>query len=202
MDSVIQALRTFVIWEANAVLAIAYTGWEHAAAILTLGAFLVLLRGVPPSQNHQRPWIAAVAAIAIMAALLAPAPVPFILTVLAGAAVAAVRTDSFGPDMLRWRATAAVALYALAGLAYVAYSRYLDSLDAVSWARALGGAGEAQQALAQGRAFVDTLARWGLWLIVPLGTLSMLVQGLFVHPPAPGRPEQIVSTVRTRGHGH
>jgi hypothetical protein len=199
MNAVAGALRTFALWEINALLALCYMAWERLPALLTLGAFLPLLRGVPASQAHQRPWITGVGALAILAALLAPAPMPVIMTVLAVAAALAVRLDSYGPDGLRWRVAAGLALYALAALAYLAYGWYLDGQDAVAWAKALGGQGEAQVTLAQGRAFVDTLARWGLWLIVPLGFLSMLVQGLFVHPPAPQRPEQIISTVRTRG---
>jgi hypothetical protein len=199
VDAVVTALRTFAIWEANAVLALAYMAWEHLAALLTLAAFVPLLRGVPESQAQQRPWISGVGALAILAALLSPAPMPVIMTVLAVAAALAVRLDGYGPDGLRWRVTAGLALYALAALAYLAYGWYLDGQDAVAWAKALGGQGEAQTTLAQGRAFVETLARWGLWLIVPLGFLSMLVQGLFVHPPAPQRPEELVSTIRTRG---
>ena len=92
-----------------------------------------------------------------------------------------------------------LALYALAALAYLAYGRYLDALDATAWAEAIGGQGEAAQALAQGRAFVSTLATWGLWLILPLGYLSLLAQGVLVHPPLPATPEQVITAVRTRG---
>ncbi|MEZ4633704.1 MAG: hypothetical protein R2856_01780 [Caldilineaceae bacterium] len=38
------------------------------------------------------------------------------------------------------------------------------------------GQGEAQATLAQGRAFLTTLATWSLWLILPLGYLSLLAQ--------------------------
>ncbi len=199
MSTVLGALRAFTLWEVNALLAPVYVAWEHIAALVTLGAVAVLLRGVPVSLAHQRPWILSVGAASLLAALLAPAPAPFIMAVLSVAAAAAVQLDHYNPDILRWRVAGGLALYALAALAFLAYSRYLDGLDAAAWAKALGGAGEAQQALAQGRAFVDTLARWGLWLIIPLGFLSMLVQGLFIHPPTPGRPEQLVSQIRTRG---
>jgi len=53
--------------------------------------------------------------------------------------------------------------------------------------------------LAQGRAFLNTLATWGLWLILPLGYLSLLAQGLLAHPPTGGRPERTIAQARTRG---
>jgi hypothetical protein len=49
------------------------------------------------------------------------------------------------------------------------------------------------------RAFLDTLATWGLWLILPLGYLSLLAQGLLAHPPTGSRPETTIAQVRTRG---
>jgi hypothetical protein len=102
------------------------------------------------------------------------------------------------PDALRWRVTGALALYALAGLAYLAYSTYLNGLDAAAWAEAIGGQDEAAATLSQGRAFLNTLATWGLWLILPLGYLSLLAQGALIHPPLPARPDQVISAVRTR----
>ena len=66
-------------------------------------------------------------------------------------------------------------------------------------AEAIGGQDEAQATLSQGRAFLNTLATWGLWLILPLGYLSLLVQGIFAHPPVPARPEETIAVVRTRG---
>ena len=67
MNAVAGALRTFALWEINALLALCYMAWERLPALLTLGAFLPLLRGVPASQAHQRPWITGVGALAILA---------------------------------------------------------------------------------------------------------------------------------------
>ena len=79
------------------------------------------------------------------------------------------------------------------------YGAYLNGMDALAWAQALGGQGEAAAALAQGRAFVNTLATWGLWLILPLAYFSLLGQGLLVHPPMAVSPAQAITAVRTRG---
>ena len=54
------------------------------------------------------------------------------------------------------------------------------------------------RALAQGRAFVETLATWGLWLILPLGYFSLLAQVLLAHPPLSARPDALITAVRTR----
>jgi hypothetical protein len=64
---------------------------------------------------------------------------------------------------------------------------------------AIGGQAKAQMTLAQGRAFLNTLATWGLWLILPLGYLSLLAQGLLAHPPVSGKPAETIAGVRTRG---
>ncbi len=213
MDAFITALRAALVdfgtWELNGLLAILYTAWEHAAALAAAGALAALLFWTPPGRRSaspvrdqlsgQRPWLLGIGLVVILAAFLAPAPMPVLLAAMTIAGTAAVKLDRFNPDALRWRAAGGLALYALASLAYLGYGRYLDALDATAWAEAIGGQGEAALALAQGRAFISTLATWGLWLILPLGYLSLLVQGVLVHPPLPATPEQVIRAVRTRG---
>ncbi len=196
MEGVREALRTVFIWEVNGWLVTAYVLWEHAALGVTLAACLVLLRDAP---REQRPWMWGAAALAGAAAAFAPAPVPVLLSAMSVAAALAVRFDRFNPDALRWRTVGGLALYAAAALAYLAYGRYLAAVDASAWAAALGGEGEAAATLAQGRAFLNTLATWGLWLILPLGFFSLLAQGLLAHPPAPATPEETIARVHTRG---
>jgi hypothetical protein len=214
------ALRTCGIWELNAILALSYTLWEHAVTVVTIVAFGALLLPAPVGPtvatsrvtslgelgrmradlSGQRPWLLGIGILAGLATLLAPAPAPVILALMAVAGVLAVWLDRFNPDALRWRVAGGLALYALASLAFLGYSRYLNALDAAAWAEALGGQGQAQTTLAQGRAFVNTLATWGLWLILPLGYLSLLAQTVLVHPPLRGgRPDEIIAAVRTRG---
>ena len=88
--------------------------------------------------------------------------------------------------------------FLLAALAHLGYQAYLAGVDAAAWAQAIGGQGEASAALAQGRAFVETLATWGLWLILPLGYFSLLAQVLLAHPPLSAKPDEIITAVRTR----
>jgi hypothetical protein len=193
-----ELMRTVGLYGLNGLLALAYTAWEQKAAILTLAAFAALLG---PAPVVQRPWIACTALAATLAAFFVPLPVPFLMAAMALAGAGAVAVDRFDPDGLRWRASGALALYAGAALAYLAYSRYLSGADATAWAAAIGGQDEAQAALSQGRSFLNTLATWGLWLILPLGYLSLLVQGLLVHPPVGARPADTITAVRTRGQG-
>jgi len=205
MDQVITALRTALTWELNGLLALLYVAWEHVALLITAGACGWLLWGLPVGRREsgasQRPWLLGVGILASLAAAFAPAPVPMLLAAMTVAGALAVRADRFNPDALRWRITGGLALYAAAALAYLGYGSYLTGLDAAAWAEAIGGQGEAQAALAQGRAFVSTLATWGLWLILPLGYFSLLAQGVLVHPPLPARPDETITAVRTRGRG-
>ena len=196
MDGIREVLRTLLIWEVNGWLVTLYLLWEHATLPVTLAAFYLLLRDAP---REQRPWLGGAATLAAAAATFAPAPVPVLLSGMSAAAALAVRFDRFNPHALRWRAVGGLALYAGAALAYLAYGRYLAAVDASAWARAVGGEGEAVSALAQGRAFLNTLATWGLWLILPLGFFSLLAQGLLAHPPTPATPEETIARVRTRG---
>ncbi len=197
------ALRAALTWELNGLLVLIYTAWAHVALLVTAAACGWLLWGLPEGRREtgasQRPWLLGTGVLACLAAALAPAPVPLLLAVMAVAGSLAVRADRFNPDALRWRIVGGLALYAAAALAYLGYGGYLAGLDAAAWAEALGGQGEAQAALAQGRAFVSTLATWGLWLILPLGYFSLLAQGVLVHPPLPARPQETITAVRTRG---
>ena len=197
MEWLKHALHAFVVYEANGFLVTAYTFWEHLAAVLTLASVLYLLREAP---KEQRPWIAGIGLLSFRAALLGSAPAPAITAAMALAGAVAVKLDRYNPDSFRWRAMGGLALYALATLGYLAYRRYLAGMEAEAWAAAIGGQGEAQRTLAQGKSFVETLANWGLWLILPLGYFSLLVQALLVHPPTQA-PEGVISTVRTRGRG-
>lgn len=196
IENVQHFLKTLALYEVNGLLAIVYVMWEQIAALVTAGAAVELLRRAP---DAQRLWILVVLCFVILGAFLAPAPVPILLAGMTVAGMIAVGVDRFNPDMLRWRAVGALGIYSLAALAYLFYGRYLESVDATAWAEAIGGQQEAQNTLAQGRSFLNTLATWGLWLILPMGYLSLLVQGILAHPPIGSRPADTITAVRTRG---
>jgi len=198
LDTFLQHVQTILIYIANGGLLLLYVAWAQIAAVITTAACVALGWRAPESQ---RLWIGGIGVLAALAALAAPPPAPFLLAGMAVAGAVAVRLDRFNPDALGWRVSGGIALYAGAALVYLTYSRYLTGIDAAAWAQAIGGQDEAQTALAQGRAFLNTLATWGLWLILPLAYLSLLAQGILIHPPIGQRPAQTITAVRTRGHG-
>lgn len=188
-------VQNLFLYTANGALASLYLAWEHGTALATLACFLWFLKCAP---EGQRGWFVGAGGLAVTAAFFAPAPVPMLLAGMAAVGAGSVALDRFQPDALRWRVVGGLALYAGAALVYLAYSRYLEGVDAAAWAEAIGGQEQAQTTLAQGRAFLNTLATWGLWLILPLGFLSLLVQGLLAHPPLGERPSETIARVRTR----
>ena len=198
MDRIETLIHTLAVYEANGFLVLTYVAWEHLAAFLTLAAWTVLLWRAPIGQ---RAWLAGADLLCMLAAFLAPSPSPFLLAAMSLAGAAAVLLDRFNPDGLRWRIAGGLTLYALAALAALGYEAYLQGASAAAWAQGIGSEGEAAATLATGRAFVETLATWGLWLILPLGYFSLLAQTLFAHPPLPQRPDALITAVRTRDQG-
>ena len=197
-DTFLHTVQVILLYTANGGLILFYVAWAQIAAIITTAACAALAGRAPV---EQRLWVGSIGTVAVVAALVATPPTPFLLAGMAVAGTVAVRLDRFNPDALGWRVSGGIALYAGAALVYLAYSRYLAGIDAGAWAQALGGQNEAQTALAQGQAFLNTLATWGLWLILPLAYLSLLAQGILIHPPIGQRPAQTITAVRTRGHG-
>ena len=189
-------LKTLAIYEVNGWLFVLYVLWEHVITLATVGAFAGLVWRAP---REQAPWLLVVGVLVALASAFAAPPVPFILLAMTTAGLAATWWDRFNPETLAWRVAGGLALYALAALAYEGYSAYLDGVDAMTWAQTLGARDEAASTLAQGRAFVNTLATWGLWLIIPLGYFSLLGQALLAHPPS-ARPDEVITAVRTRGY--
>ncbi|MCB0114215.1 MAG: hypothetical protein KDD84_09000, partial [Caldilineaceae bacterium] len=171
MNEFTSKVHLITLYISNASLALSYVLWENLTPIAVAIAFVMLGWHAPVPQ---RGWIAGVGGLAVIAAAFAMPPVPVLLAVMAGIGLLAMHLDRFHPDTSRWRVMGALALYAGAALAYLAYNYYLAGVDAAVWAEAIGGQGEAQATLAQGRAFLTTLATWSLWLILPLGYLSLL----------------------------
>lgn len=192
----IEALKHVAIFIANGFLLLVYETMENMPAVLTAGGMGWLAFSAPPAQ---KPWIGGMGALALVAVVLSHVPVPAILLLMVLAGVVSVETEQFDRDGLRWTIAGGVALYALAALGYDLYAWYLKGQEAMAWAQAIGGQGEAAGVLARGKGVVDTLALWGLWLIMPLGYFALLIKGRLAHPPSPSRPEDLITTVRTRG---
>ncbi len=150
------------------------------------------------AKREQRVWIAATGVVAILAAIIVPAPVPLIITLMAWAGAVAVRVNRFNPTALRWRVNGGLALYGLAALGFAAYAAYTSRLSPTTWSSVVVS-GEAASIVSQGRSFLNVIAVWGLWIILPLGYLALLIQGILVHPPTSASPSELIHTIRARG---
>lgn len=191
----LETARLGALYLGNGLLVVSFVLFENGLALLLLPPLIWLGSTCP---REQRPVIIGASALTWLAALVATPPIPVIVLVMAYAGAVAVWRDKFNPRALRWRVSGGLALEALAALGYVLSAAYLAHLDANAWG-ATFAQDEAGAVLAQGRAFLSTIAVWGTWLIIPLGYFSLLIQGLFVHPPAPASPEQLITRVRSRG---
>lgn len=183
------------LYPVNGFLALIYVALENWALLVTAGAIFSL---VAPAPKAQRLWVLGLLAPALPAAVLVPAPVPLIIAAMCAAGALFVRLDRFNPEGLRWRAAGGIALYSAAALGFALYLSYVSRLNPVEWARLVGSVDEAAGLVASGRSFIHTLGIWGVWLIIPLGYFSLLLQGFLVHPPVPASPEQVVWRVRER----
>ena len=195
MKDIIDTLVLVLIWIANGGLVVIFWLIDHVLLLTAIPAFYLL---VVQARREQRLYALAAGGLSLLASLLVPPPIPLIILVMAWAGAAAVKVDGFNPDSLRWRVVGGLALYAVAALGWTAYSAYVAGLSAEQWG-ALFAADEAAATIAQGRSFLSTISVWGLWIIVPLGYFSLLLQGIFVHAPLTASPERIIQTVRARG---
>jgi hypothetical protein len=186
---------TWLIWFINGLLAVLYTLLDN---VLILLLFPPLIWLAVTAVSEQRPWVAAMGVLVVISAFVVPAPIPLILVVMSWAGAIAIRTDRFNPIALRWRVNGSLALYALTAIGFTAYAAYASRLSLDTWSSVVSS-GNAASVISQGRSFLNTIAIWGLWIIMPLGYLAILLQGVFVHPPTPKTPAEMIYTVRARG---
>jgi hypothetical protein len=195
MEDIFDVIVRVLIWIANGELVIVFWLIDHLLLLAAIPAFYLL---VAQARQEQRLYALAAGGLSLLASILVPPPIPLIILAMAWAGVGAVKVDKFNPDALHWRVIGVLALYAVAALGWTAYSAYVAGLSAEQWG-ALFATDEAAATIAQGRSFLSTISVWGLWIIVPLGYFSLLLQGIFVHAPLVASPEKIIQTVRARG---
>lgn len=195
MDSTIHHIELFCVWSVNGVLVTAFWLVDHIFPLAALPAFALLLSRAP---REQRPFGLAAGLVGLLAAIIVPQPIPLIILAMSWGGIGAVALDRFNPDTLRWRVIGGLALYAIASIAWTGYSAYVATLSPAQWGGMLAS-GEAASTIAQGRSFLQTISIWGLWIILPLGYFSLLLQGLFVHPPLTAAPAEVIHAVRGRG---
>jgi hypothetical protein len=110
------------------------------------------------------------------------APVPWIGTVMWMAGLLAILALSAQRFNLLWYVKAGIAIYALAVIGSRIYLNYTAHLTPEQWAALIGSSENAASVIASTRGNVTTILLWALWLVVPLGYFSMLVQQIFVNP--------------------
>ncbi len=198
LQQLLHSIAQFALYTGNGCLTLLWVAVDHMSLLVTFTMCIWLWQHADGA-DRSRPWLLGMGLVASVAAGVAATPVPVLMAVMSVCGVLAVKLERFSPEALCWRVAGGLALYGLASLAYLAYGQYLGTVDAALWAAQIGGQDEARSTLVQGRAFLDTLATWGLWLILPLGYMSLLAQGLLVHPPQPA-PVATIAAVRTRNH--
>jgi hypothetical protein len=110
------------------------------------------------------------------------APVPWIGAAMWIAGLIAVLALSTQRFNLLWYVKAGIAMYALAVIGSRIYLGYTSHLTAEQWAALVGSSESAATLIASIRGNVTTILLWALWLVVPLGFFSMLVQQVFINP--------------------
>ena len=139
------------------------------------------------SPDEQRSWSLTSSGLAVLASAIAPAPVPLLMLVMASAGLLATRLEQFNSAAARWNTVRGLALYSLVGLGFTVY----QDLVAHSTESSL---------LMQGQVYLSTIAAFAMYLI-PLGYLALMAQTLWAHPPVPGKPADLIHTIRSRGKG-
>ena len=217
-------LTDLPVYLANGVLIILYWLSAHSAALVSLACALVIVllpdaevqarAGFRPSRNGegnsngQMPRTAQIMTGIVLAAWLIgqwdmAAPVPWIGAVMWVAGLSAVLALSSQRFNLLWYVKAGIAMYALAVIGSRIYLGYTTHLTPDQWAALIGSSESAATVIASTRGNVTTILLWALWLIVPLGYFSMLVQQVFINPMSIVNPlagaQDLLRALRVRG---
>lgn len=131
------------------------------------------------------------------------APVPWIGAAMWLMGLGAILISPAQRFNLLWFVKSGVAVYALAVIGSRLYLNMTSDVSPEAWAGMVGTAQSAANAVANTRGNVTTVIVWALWLVVPLGYFSMLVQKLFLNPVSLLNPlssyEEMLATLRDRG---
>jgi hypothetical protein len=171
------------IWVLNGFLAVVYLVFENFTIVALIPLLVWLWKLTPKAQQW---WMAATAVLAVAAGILAPFVVGLWLLLMSGGSILAISLEKFNQESLSWRVISGIAAYALIGIGFSIYNGLSPALI------------DPYGTFAQGKGYLDILISLAVFL-GPLGFVGLLVQSLFAHPPIEGTPEELVTTVRTRG---
>jgi hypothetical protein len=202
LDQIGVILTDIPIYAANGALVILYWLLANAPALVSTACATILVL-LPDAEIQQRAGFrprrgdrgatyttprtaqiisGMVLAIWIIAQWNMGAPVPWIGAAMWLAGLIAVLTLSAQRFNLLWYVKAGIAMYALAVIGSRIYLAYTTHLTPEQWASLIGSSESAAAVIAGTRGNVTTILLWALWLIVPLGYFSMLVQQVFINP--------------------
>ena len=152
-------------------------------------------------RRHHRPWLIIFTVVSGSGAGFARDPTPYIMVFVAVCILAAVLLDRTNPDVLRFRALGGGMAYGVAALGGEAAFWMLTRMDVRAYTAAVAAYGDAAHMAGIARNGFYTMLTWGLWLIVPMGILGMIVQGMVTHPPLRAPLNTMIDRVRTWGYG-
>jgi hypothetical protein len=202
LDQISLLLMDLPVYAANGALVVLYWIIGNTPAIVSL-ACAAAMALLPDAEIQRRagfrprrtgrgsegtlPRTAQVMTAIVLVAWLAAqwsmgAPVPWIGAAMWAAGLVAVLALSAQRFNLVWYVKAGVAMYALAVIGSRIYLAYTAHLTPEQWAALIGSSESAAVVIAGTRGNVTTIILWALWLIVPLGYFSMLVQQVFINP--------------------
>lgn len=206
LDRLSLLLSDLPVYLANGVLVILYWLAAHTPALASLVSAL-LMAWLPDAEIQQRagfrprrsergsasgssgniPRTAQVMTVMVLVAWIIAqwdmgAPVPWIGAAMWVAGLAAILALSAQRFNLLWYVKAGIAMYSLAVIGSRIYLGYTAGLTPEQWAALIGSSESAAIVIANTRSNVTTILLWALWLIVPLGYFSMLVQQVFINP--------------------
>lgn len=173
-----------VIWTVNGFLVIVYYAVEHTQIIVLAIAAILF---VAYTSREQKVWAVGSGILAILASLIAPAPVPLFLLIISLAGWVGQWLEQYNKPAQHWNTIRGQALYALAGLGFGLYRNF-----------GLGSSIASDPMMSQGAGYLNALIGISMY-VIPLGWLAMLTQSIWAHPPAQGTPDALITTIRTRG---
>jgi hypothetical protein len=184
MNDLIADITVGIIWTINGFLVIVYYAVDRVETVLL--AISTILFAVYTS-HEQRVWAVGSGTLAILASLLAPAPVPLFLLIMSLAGWTGTWLEQYNKPANHWNTIRGQALYALAGLGFALYRNF-----------GLGSSIASDPMMSQGAGYLNALIGISMY-VIPLGWLAMLTQSIWAHPPAQGTPDSLITTIRTRG---
>jgi len=172
-----------LLWIANGFLVIVFFLTDHMATVLLLPAAGVFVYITTPAQ---RAWALGASGLALAASLIAPEPVPVFLVVVAVISAIALYLEHYNRPAAHWNIVRSLSLYSLAGLGYALW-KGLGVSDTI----------QTDPMMTQGATYLNAIIGIAMY-IIPLGIVVLLVQSVLAHPPV-GKPEDILTQIRTRG---